>query len=49
MNSDIKATSDIFIKYLFGSEHNKDLLIDFINANLLEIGFDEVVEVEIKL
>jgi hypothetical protein len=44
----VKPTSDIFIKYLLGSEENKDLLLSFINANLSEIGFDKIVKVVIK-
>ncbi|MBF0204997.1 MAG: PD-(D/E)XK nuclease family transposase [Desulfamplus sp.] len=30
----IKPTSDIFIKYLLGTEEHKDLLLSFINAVL---------------
>ncbi len=46
--SDIRITTDIFIRYLFGSENNKDLLLDFINAVLIDSGFKPVKEVFIK-
>ena len=48
MKTIIKPTSDIFIKYLFGSEENKDLLLDFINDVLTDSGFEKIVSVEIK-
>ncbi len=32
MSDYIKPTSDIFVKYLFGCEENKDLVVSFINA-----------------
>lgn len=48
MGQYVKPSSDIFIKYLFGSEENKDLLLSFINAVLTEIGIDKIVNVEIK-
>jgi len=35
----VKPTSDIFIKYLFGAEENKILLLAFINAVLENSGF----------
>lgn len=35
----VKPTSDIFIKYLFGTEENKFLLLAFINAVLENSGF----------
>ena len=47
MSSIIKAYSDIFIKYLFGSERNKNLLLSFLNSVLLNSGFPKVVEIEI--
>lgn len=47
MSSYIKPSSDIFIKYLFGTEQNKDLLIQFINSVLTDSGFEEIVELEI--
>ena len=43
----IKATSDIFIHYLFGSEQNKDLLLSFINAVLEDADFPLIKSVEI--
>jgi predicted transposase/invertase (TIGR01784 family) len=43
----IKPTSDIFIRFLLGSEHNKDLLLDFINAVLEDADFPLVESVEI--
>lgn len=44
----IKPVSDIFIKYLFGIEENKDLLLSFINAVLEDSGFQKIVTVELK-
>ena len=29
----INRLSDVFIRYLLGNEHNKDILISFINAH----------------
>ncbi len=48
MNSTINAASDIFVKYLLGSEKNKSLLISFINAVLEDSDFKKIVSVEIK-
>ena len=44
----IKPTSDIFIKYLFGTEENKILLLAFINAVLENSGFSLIKKVELK-
>lgn len=44
----ISACSDIFIKYLFGSEGNNDILIAFINAVLDEAGHEKAVTVQVK-
>jgi len=44
----IKAYHDIFVKYLFGSEGNEDLLLQFINAVLMDSGFDKITSVEIR-
>ncbi len=44
----MKPTSDLFIKYLFGTGLEKDLLISFINAVLEDSGFRKVVTVELK-
>ena len=44
----VKPYSDIFIKYLFGSEDDKDILLEFINAVLSESDFDRIVDVEIR-
>jgi len=44
----IKATSDIFFKFLFGKEENKDLLLSFINAVHADSGFPLIKTVEIK-
>lgn len=38
----IKATSDIFFKYLLGSEENKDLLLSFLNAVLVDSEFSSL-------
>lgn len=48
MNYYIKPTADIFIKYLFGSKENKDLLLSFINSVLEDSEFGKIVNVEIK-
>ncbi|MBF0411958.1 MAG: PD-(D/E)XK nuclease family transposase [Desulfamplus sp.] len=42
----IKPTSDIFIKYLLGTEEHKDLLLSFINAVMTDSGFPLVKSVE---
>ena len=44
----INPTSDIFIKYLLGSEKNKELLLSFINETLVDSGFPRIISVEIK-
>ena len=44
----IRATSDIFFKFLFGKEENKDLLLSFINAVHADSGFALIKTVEIK-
>ena len=48
MTTFINPTSDIFIKYLLGSEKNKDLLISFVNAVITDSEFSPIVSVEIK-
>jgi len=48
MSSFINPLSDIFIKYLLGSEKNKDLLLSFINAVLEDAGLDKIVDVTIR-
>ncbi|MEA2060751.1 MAG: Rpn family recombination-promoting nuclease/putative transposase [Thermodesulfobacteriota bacterium] len=44
----VKPTSDIFIRYLFGSEENKFLLLAFINAVLENSDFPRIRTVELK-
>ena len=44
----VKPTSDIFIKYLFGTEENKILLLAFINAVLENSEFPPIKSVELK-
>ncbi|MGD9732348.1 MAG: Rpn family recombination-promoting nuclease/putative transposase [Desulfamplus sp.] len=44
----VKPTSDIFIKYLLGSEDNKDLLLSFINGVMENSGFPLIKSVEIR-
>ena len=39
---------NLFIKFLFGTEPDKDLLISFINAVLEDSGFRKVITVELK-
>ena len=46
--SNVKITTDIFIRYLLGSESNKDLLLDFLNAVLSDSDFPTLNEVFIK-
>lgn len=41
-------TSDIVFQYILGAEENKDLLLSFINAVLLDKGFPEVKDVVLK-
>jgi predicted transposase/invertase (TIGR01784 family) len=48
MQETISAISDIFIKFLLGSERNNDLLLSFINAVLADAGFKTIVKAEIK-
>jgi predicted transposase/invertase (TIGR01784 family) len=43
----VKAYSDIFVKYLFGSEGNEDILLDFINDVLSDSGFPLIKWVEV--
>lgn len=43
----VRAYSDIFIKYLLGSEDNNPILLKLINAVLKETGYPEIVSVEI--
>ncbi len=43
----IKAYSDIFVKYLFGSKGNEDILLDFVNDVLTDAGFHKIKSVEI--
>lgn len=44
----LNPLSDFYIRYLFGSEKNKDLLMDFVNAVLSEKVFPLVVDLEIR-
>lgn len=44
----IKPTSDIFIKYLFGKEENKELLLKFINAVHENSDFPLIKTIEIS-
>jgi len=44
----VKPTSDIFIKYLFGKEEHKSLLLDFINSVQINKNFSLIKDVEIK-
>jgi predicted transposase/invertase (TIGR01784 family) len=44
----IKASSDIFIHYLWGTDKNKDLLISFINTVLEDSEFQPIKDVQIK-
>ncbi|TWI64782.1 putative transposase/invertase (TIGR01784 family) [Desulfobotulus alkaliphilus] len=44
----VKPTSDIFIKFLFGKEEHKPILIDFINAVMKNSGFPLITDLVIK-
>ncbi|SLM27739.1 conserved hypothetical protein [Desulfamplus magnetovallimortis] len=44
----VNPTSDIFIKYLFGKEEHKGLLLDFINAVQANMNFPLIEKVELK-
>lgn len=46
MNYYVRPSSDVFVKYLFGREQNKDLLIDFIRR--AKIPLDSYVVSELK-
>jgi predicted transposase/invertase (TIGR01784 family) len=39
--------ADVFVRYLLGSEENKDILIDFLNAVFVQKGYDLVVEINL--
>jgi predicted transposase/invertase (TIGR01784 family) len=43
----IDPVSDIFVLYLLGSPENNDILLDFINNVLIDVGFEPVVSVEV--
>ena len=47
MRTYVKAYSDIFIKYLFASEGNEDILLDFINDVLVDSDFPRITEVKV--
>jgi predicted transposase/invertase (TIGR01784 family) len=44
----VKPTSDIFIKYLFGREEDKSLLLNFINAVQENMNFPRIKDIELK-
>ncbi|MBN2534006.1 MAG: PD-(D/E)XK nuclease family transposase, partial [Spirochaetales bacterium] len=44
----IKPTSDFFIRYLFGSEEYKELLLSFVNSVMVSAHFPTLSSVEIK-
>ncbi len=44
----VNPTSDFFVRYLLGSEENKDILLDFINTILTDSGFKPAVKLELK-
>lgn len=46
--AEVKITTDIFIRYLLGSERNKAILRSFINAVLEDSGYPPVCDVEVK-
>jgi predicted transposase/invertase (TIGR01784 family) len=48
MNIFVSPSSDIFFRYLLGSEANKDLLISFINSVNKDSDLSPIVDVQIK-
>jgi len=44
----IDPIDNFFIRYFFGSEENKDLLLSFINSVFEDAGFMKIVEVNLK-
>ena len=44
----LNPMADVFVRYLLGSEENKDILIDFINAVFEQKGHELIVELEIR-
>ena len=44
----VKATSDVFFKYLFGRDSSKGLLMSFLNAVLSESELAQLCHVELK-
>ncbi len=44
----VRATSDLFVRYLLGSEENKPVLIDFINAILKDSGLTGIQNAILK-
>jgi predicted transposase/invertase (TIGR01784 family) len=47
MSDNVKAYSDIFVKYLFASPGNEDIVLDFINDVLKDSGFTKIDKVKI--
>jgi predicted transposase/invertase (TIGR01784 family) len=47
MSDNVKAYSDIFVKYLFASPGNEDIVLDFINDVLVDSGFEKISSVRI--
>ena len=45
--SEVKKLNDFFMRYFFGSEDNKDLLLSFINAIMIDSNFATFKSVEI--
>jgi predicted transposase/invertase (TIGR01784 family) len=43
----LNPMADIFVRYLLGSENNKDILIDFINAVFIQKGHELVIEIDL--
>ncbi len=47
MDNYVKAYSDIFVKFLFSSEGNEDILLDFLNDVLADSGFPKIIEAKV--
>ena len=48
MKNYVKPTSDLFIRYLLGSEENIDILLDFINTMLTDLEFAPAISLIIR-
>ncbi len=47
MNDYIRPYADVVVKYILGTEQNKDLLLSFINAVLADSHFPSIISIEL--